>query len=571
MNFKLLQASKSLPAGLEWNDIPDFAIITGKNGTGKSHLLEAMNQTNSWEGQPFSQQGIKYISPMHSFIQVDNVISRQYIKQHNENCSKVLDIVKIIQEPDIKDTIKEFNIDLLNMAKQTASIFSSQYGNKIISSKGQNVYKNMMDIIQNIIRNISIFSKILEKTESKKIEEITEEEVLGNFYTNSNNNFTNMEYLKTWFFLYFESFNEKFYNVISEDSETRKKYHDEKHPWELINEILDKINFKYKIVNFDVKCADMEIRLIDKYTDTTVQIEDLSSGEQQIIFLVVWAHHEIISENIQLLLLDEPDSHLHPSFCKIFIDIMNEYVVKKHGVKVIMTTHSPSTVAYAPEESIFVMNEKEPRIEKQDKDAALNTLSDGLMILSDDSRVIIGKIKDSNSQYIFICEGETDKTHIENCIKLFPDELKSLFSKWDIIPAGCASNITHCRKSHKIFNKKLKGFTDNDDEGRNASDGENILPLPKVNGKDTDIEKFLGVTQKFYDDNDEIQSLKKEIIQAVTDDNDEKKKSGLDKRLKAAKKMLWKEYLTNLIKDNPDEARKYYSDLKDFLIQIHKK
>ena len=53
MYFNLKANYKSLPIGLEWNNIPDFTIITGKNGTGKSHLLEAMNQINNWEEQIF--------------------------------------------------------------------------------------------------------------------------------------------------------------------------------------------------------------------------------------------------------------------------------------------------------------------------------------------------------------------------------------------------------------------------------------------------------------------------------------------------------------------------------------
>ena len=41
MRINLVKEYKSLPVGLEF-DLPDFCILTGRNGSGKSHLLEAI-------------------------------------------------------------------------------------------------------------------------------------------------------------------------------------------------------------------------------------------------------------------------------------------------------------------------------------------------------------------------------------------------------------------------------------------------------------------------------------------------------------------------------------------------
>lgn len=41
MRIRIVKEYKSIPAGLEF-DIPDFCILTGRNGSGKSHLLEAI-------------------------------------------------------------------------------------------------------------------------------------------------------------------------------------------------------------------------------------------------------------------------------------------------------------------------------------------------------------------------------------------------------------------------------------------------------------------------------------------------------------------------------------------------
>ncbi|MGL5722002.1 MAG: hypothetical protein ACRCY4_06365 [Brevinema sp.] len=40
--FTASKTYKSIPQGMEWEDIPNFVVITGKNGTGKSQLLEEM-------------------------------------------------------------------------------------------------------------------------------------------------------------------------------------------------------------------------------------------------------------------------------------------------------------------------------------------------------------------------------------------------------------------------------------------------------------------------------------------------------------------------------------------------
>ena len=42
MYFYLDDSYLSIPEEFEWKDIPDFAIIMGKNGSGKSQLLESI-------------------------------------------------------------------------------------------------------------------------------------------------------------------------------------------------------------------------------------------------------------------------------------------------------------------------------------------------------------------------------------------------------------------------------------------------------------------------------------------------------------------------------------------------
>ena len=80
--------------------------------------------------------------------------------------------------------------------------------------------------------------------------------------------------------------------------------------------------------------------------------------------------------------MDEPDASLHPSMSKQFLDVIERVFVKDKGVKVIVTTHSPSTVALCNETNLFVMNKLGQRVEKNTKDKALKILTAGVPSLS---------------------------------------------------------------------------------------------------------------------------------------------------------------------------------------------
>jgi hypothetical protein len=65
------------------------------------------------------------------------------------------------------------------------------------------------------------------------------------------------------------------------------------------------------------------------------------------------------------------------------ISVLEKEIVDKKGVGVILTTHSPSTVAMAPEDSLYKLSKSgtRKRLEKIDKEAALRLLTDGVPTL----------------------------------------------------------------------------------------------------------------------------------------------------------------------------------------------
>jgi hypothetical protein len=84
----------------------------------------------------------------------------------------------------------------------------------------------------------------------------------------------------------------------------------------------------------------------------------------------------------KLLLLDEIDAPLHPSMTRSLIRTLDGFFVRRIGMSVILATHSPSTVALAPEESLYVMKSNAPGLHQVRKGAAINMLLEGVPTLS---------------------------------------------------------------------------------------------------------------------------------------------------------------------------------------------
>ena len=106
----------------------------------------------------------------------------------------------------------------------------------------------------------------------------------------------------------------------------------------------------------DHRDAPFELKLINNFNQAKVKFSELSSGEKVLISLVFALYNTKFDvEFPKVLLMDEPDASLHPSMTKQFLDVIQKVFVQDKGVKVILTTHSPSTVALAPEEAIFIV------------------------------------------------------------------------------------------------------------------------------------------------------------------------------------------------------------------------
>lgn len=158
-------------------------------------------------------------------------------------------------------------------------------------------------------------------------------------------------------------------------------------PWDQINETLAAFALPYEIAppslfNFDP----VTVNLKKMGTGYVVNPQNLSSGEKVLLQFAIssfqYDEHFMSVSRPQILLLDEMDASLHPEMVNRWLGAVQHGLVEAQGLHCIITTHSPTTVALVPEESLFEIRDGRSGLSKISKQDALNRLTFGVPTLS---------------------------------------------------------------------------------------------------------------------------------------------------------------------------------------------
>lgn len=327
-------------------ELPDFVVLTGKNGSGKSHLMEAMSNS---EFCTVTNNGnvlgiIKYI-PFNGLYPIVNT-----------DCN-YLDVVNLR-----KRAWEQLNYQIQNFKKVCVGDLKSYFHTyKILGFWYNKVNGDLEKLTEDfVLENYAVFS---------------EEMFSGNFA--SVFKLYQIRYDENRYYRFLND-TENENNIVLSDKEFVERYGPK--PWELVNWILENAQLPYR-VNYPKghRDAAFHLKLSDINSGIEVKFDDLSTGEKVLMSLALSIYNsneEMLRPDV--LLFDEPDASLHPEFSKVFIDSVIEYIVKKAGIKVIISTHSPTTVAISPEDSIYSMNKNISRPEKISKEQAINILTQDL-------------------------------------------------------------------------------------------------------------------------------------------------------------------------------------------------
>lgn len=493
----------SIQAGFEWNEISNFSIITGVNGIGKTQLLQILKAERFKDFSIIDEEGYssRFIlaSSHRKDLSIDGLI--EYRKQEMDRKA---------QQKELENSIKTHS-QLLNNTIAKLNGTSDPVENQRLRNSASN-YEQSINRLTNQIENLTIFDYETELNNlsvflNKDRNNIADDEIRE--YANPF--FNTLSEVKDYeIFLKQEEQerNERYIKLAKEGRESEiPEVRNTKHSYEMINDLFKKYHFDY----FEMldpfpsdKSINGEIRFKGQKGEI-VEYGALSSGEQMIVKFIIWAMgRDIRGNRINTMLLDEPDAHLHPTMCRMMIDILSEISKDKEfggsGIRIIMTTHSPSTVAFAPEDSLFVMDKDVNNnriIRPTTTEEAVNILSDGIFTYEK----AINKFSlavDTEKNNILFVEGKTDISHFYKAMEMLQIDLD--IAIFDLHDAGSLCNFIRSTPAKLLNGKKMIALFDCDDEGmknynRITGDETNISGVKKLTSVQSEGKSFAMILQ----------------------------------------------------------------------------
>ncbi|MBK0382869.1 ATP-binding protein [Pedobacter sp. SD-b] len=399
MNVKFQGEYKSLK-DFEWLDIPQLAILTGLNGTGKTQLLYLISQY--YQSLTHNTQFKNTYSINNTTkITIENVdfIKSGLLQWHSRGGHFSFEHNKFGFQ-DLKK-ICEFLINFVDPHKNPRFIDAEQ---KYLSDISQKIndgsgFVDPHPAYSRIFHTLNSSGKqIIEEVvqqSGKSIETLLPADIMMFFpieIVTENSDLISQDSLDMIFYMYL-------YKKTSLIKNNKDISNLGEAPWEILNKVISASGIPYRIMTPEIEHIEsvfgdplnqlnpyqFSAKLIDPNNNQEIGIDNLSSGERVIMSLALLLYYfEYRGLKKSIIILDEIDAHLHPSLTKQFFDVIHNVVIKEYGARVIMATHSPSTVALAPSENLFVINKESnsTKIESVSKDKALSILTFGVPSLS---------------------------------------------------------------------------------------------------------------------------------------------------------------------------------------------
>lgn len=239
---------------------------------------------------------------------------------------------------------------------------------------------------------------------------------------------------------------------------------------------------------FSAVCMPKEDKLISnidiKFTGGLTRAE-LSEGEKKYILIKVIL--EYLADENSLVLLDEPDSHIHISRKELLKKLFDTYNNRSN----ILTTHSP-TLAHCFDINKITMLTKtdkgDVRVEKKEKQEIIYELTEGIWS-AQEQNIFLASNKD-----LILVEGITDINYIKTALsKLKTVSNKFINLDFEYLPFGGADGLRHfIDKFTPAPNQKVIALLDRDNAG--------LTSLKKVlndNNIDINIFKYRKVNNMY--------------------------------------------------------------------------
>lgn len=419
--------------------IPDFVVLTGKNGSGKSHLMELMTHTDKC--QCYDDQGrwitrIKYIPFNGLNPHIDE--NCQYFGLTNARKQAWNNVRQFLDDYEIYRERHGWSIDQYMNSNQERKRILGKWV-KLAKGRVEDVSEELFD----------------------EHYEISSEEMFSSQFA-SIFKLYQIRYVDNKFRKYLNDVEGR-HNKVLTDEEFEMMYGPK--PWELINRMLSRAGLTYRVNHPDGinKELDFNLHLTDINNGIEIQVNDLSTGEKVLMSLALSIYNTMEeTSRPDILLLDEPDAALHPEFSKVLINALEESIVKEAKVNVIISTHSPMTVALSPEKSIYLMDRGVSKPVKITKQKAVSILTKDL----DNVRLSF-----ENRRQVFV-ESPFDVQYYNRIVPLIAESLPTVPQ---FLPpkSSCGSNCNEVssivNSLRSMGNDLVYGIKDYDNKNHSSS------------------------------------------------------------------------------------------------------
>ncbi len=408
-------------SSLQKTSLPDFTVLTGLNGAGKTHLLEAIH-TN------------------HVVVRRDSTpMERLFLQPQRISPGVNLDF-------HIRNVVQSGHT-LWNYFSQNTTKFGDKMSDK--DKKNGNYQKLLVigrfcgkDISELTEREIKAHN-VAADIEMQRMSNDPHKRIFQVPFAQ-----TVMAYLQRYRFYLENRIYQKFgstYPVLS-DEEFRAKYGPP--PWVLANRLIEESGYKFNDIPLihEQTEKDVNLRLIDKFGNE-LKINDLSGGEQTLMALAFSLYNSSAGVPFpELMMLDEAGANLHPSMMNQFLKTLHTVLVEEYGISVLLVTHSPTMVVLSPPGSIYKMSREEPRITSTTADEAIGLLTTGLPTL---------RVSLDNCRQVFV-EADVDAFVFSNVYEVLRDDLSPLIGT-AFIPSGTKKEGGCTRVKEMVKNLRSNG------------------------------------------------------------------------------------------------------------------
>ncbi len=428
-------------------ELPDFTLLIGRNGVGKTQLLEAIAEghisvsgiSNSrtekydidsfrpsdsgqanWESSSFAETAVEKYFKGESGLAETRVeiylkgesglaaatIFRNIYRKTTEDFELDDGTEYRLQfEEEARDTIAEMlssSQPMRTLAESTDAIkyYLEQIGKLIFSWPLEDIDADLANQMCHLIHSAIISNR-------KLPHEITRGDILraANSAVKTIGNSLSQVFTRykveqfSWAHKEAEAGPENFEHLMSSYLETNPP------PWITLHENLEKMreapgypdlfNFEFsdprddKITFANHREYSFETKFTNRATGESYPVESLSSGEKILMSLCLASFNQKLGRQPpSLILLDELDSVLHPSMISALIASIKTLFIDK-GTKVIMATHSVTTAALFDEDKIYRMrrNNNKITIRPITISEAVSELSEGLATIDTGLRI----------------------------------------------------------------------------------------------------------------------------------------------------------------------------------------